>query len=297
MVDATAALLAEVFPGTRISRRDYLAWLYEASPYGPVVETNLDDELGRAGHYAVVPIDLVRDGTPVRGALSLNTAVHERARGGGTFVRLASATFDKARERGIEAVVGVANASSTPGFLRRLEFELVTPLPARVLLPLPGRPAGVRSAWHSEQALGADDLDELLRPPGSHGLARSWTPDTLRWRLRAPGSRYALHRAGGLLAVSAADERRGVTAAVILKVFATRPLGASERHAIVRAACRIHRAPFALHVGFNDRVAFRGAPLPQRLRESPLNFIYRALGDAGPGPVLTQWELLDFDAY
>ncbi len=311
MIDATAALLAEVFPGSRISRADYLEWLYQASPFGAVVETNLDDEQGRAGHYAVVPIDLTRDGAPLRGALSLNTAVHERARGGGTFVALASATYEAARARGIEAVVGVANAASTPGFLRRLQFELVTPLPTQVLLPVPGRRLGVRSTWASPAVFGsggvADGLETLLSTP-ARGLARAWTPETLRWRLEAPGSRYALHRSADALAVSTADARHGVAVALILKVFATRPLDAAARRALVRAVCRTHRAPVALHVGCNDRAAFAGVPLPERLRESPLNFIYRALGTGSPRPEraldtesprpeLTRFEMLDFDAY
>src|SRR5947207_9545516 len=92
-LEATAALLGTVFPGSRVARGDYLSWLYEDSPLGGVIEMNLDDELGRAGHYALVPIDLVDDGVSVAGALSLNTAVDRRARGGGTFVRLAEGSI------------------------------------------------------------------------------------------------------------------------------------------------------------------------------------------------------------
>lgn len=46
-IDATAALLGQVFPGApRIARPDYLRWLYEASPFGAAIEANLDDEQG-----------------------------------------------------------------------------------------------------------------------------------------------------------------------------------------------------------------------------------------------------------
>ena len=37
--------------------------------------------------------------------------------------------IEEARQQGVQTVVGVANANSTPGFLRRLSFELVGPLP------------------------------------------------------------------------------------------------------------------------------------------------------------------------
>ncbi len=296
----TAALLADVFPGSDISAPEYLRWLYEESPFGPVIETNLDDEHGRAGHYALVPIALTRDGVEHSAALSLNTAVHERARGGGTFVRLASETITEARRRGVETLVGVANANSTPGFVRRLDFELLTPLPASVMLPTPGSRRGIRSGWADTSAFAGDglaaDSEPLLAAPVT-GEARRWTPETLRWRLAKPGARYALHRADDLLAVSCQDSRHGIGVAILLKVFAPSRVSAGTPRALVRAACRFHRAPITLHVGLNDLVDFRGMALPERLRESPLNLIYRSLQAQPPPASLIRFELLDFDAY
>jgi len=302
-IDATAALLARVFPDApRISRPEYLYWLYEQSPFGPVIEANLDDAQGRSGHYALVPAALDADGTPCPGALSLNTAVDERARGGGVFVRLATEAIELAAQRGVQIVFGVANASSTPGFLRRLQFELAGSLPATVLVPLPGRRTGrVRSAWADEAAFArggvAHDLDEVLLASPARGLERRWTPETLRWRLASPGSHYALHRSARALLVSTVDRRNGVPVAVLLKMFAAAPLSTVERRELVRAACRVHRAPAALHIGFNDLVPFRGVPLPRRLRPSPLNLIVRGLDGGAPRASFTRLELLDFDAY
>jgi hypothetical protein len=169
-----------------------------------------------------------------------------------------------------------------------------------VLLPLPGRRSRVRGAWADDAAFApggvAADLDPLLAPP-ARGLARAWTPETLRWRLAAPGSRYALHRSEHALAITTADHSKPVPVAIVLKVFASEPLGAAERGALVRAACRFHRAPLALHVGFNDVARFRGPALPERLRSSPLNLIVRRLGSAPPRTDVARFEFLDFDAY
>ncbi|MGO8906720.1 MAG: hypothetical protein ACLQMH_14035 [Solirubrobacteraceae bacterium] len=298
-VAPTAALLATVFPGAHTARADYLEWLYQDSPFGPVVETNLDDDHGRIGHYAVVPIALTQDGVPRQAALSLNTAVHERARGRGAFVRLASETFSKARERGITAIVGVANANSTPGFVGRLQFELIGPLPVNVLLPSL-RTRGFRSGWADSTAFStggiAAELEPLLAAP-ARGCARAWTTDTLRWRLAQPGGRYALHRGEGVFAVSCLDARHGVRVAILLKVFASSSVPGRVRRALVGAACRFHRAPLALHAGLNDRVDFPGLPLPARLRDSPLNLIYRSLEDRARSAPMVRFEFLDFDAY
>jgi GNAT superfamily N-acetyltransferase len=299
-IASTAALLAEVFPGTRVSRPDYLAWLYEESPFGVAIEANLDDELGRAGHYAIVPVTLVQDGAALDGALSLNTAVHERARGRGTFVRLAEETYTQARLRGIRMVLGVGNANSTHGLVHRLGFEFVTALPATILLPIPGPRIEVRSAWAEAAAFArggiAADLMPLLVPP-TRGIARIWTPETIRWRLGDPGMRYGLHRTADALAVSCRDQRHGVGVALLLKVFAAAKISPMTCRALVRAVCRFHRAPVALHVGLNDLAGFRGFSLPKRIRERPLNLVYKSLdGEPRRSPIAC-FEFLDFDAY
>jgi hypothetical protein len=83
----------------------------------------------------------------------------------------------------------------------------------------------------------------------------------------------------------------------LLKVFATGVLSASRRRAVVRAACRFHRAPVALHVGLNQHVSLSGLPLPKRLRESPLNLIFRDLDETPRPASIVNFEFLDFDAY
>lgn len=292
-----AALLADVFPESTIASSAYLDWLYAASPFGGVVRAELSDTHGLAAHYAVVPVDLAIDGKQVRGALSLNTAVHERARGGGAFVRLADETFSKAASAGIELIIGVANANSTPGFIRRLAFENGGPLPATVLVPLPGRARDrFRSGPATLDSPLLESIDELLTAP-TVGLTRRWTPETLRWRLRRPGASYALHRSQNLLLVSTVERRGPVNIAVILAAFAAAPVPPSDVRAAVRAACRYWKAPVALHVGTNDRVPFSGPPLPKRLRASPLNFITRPLAGGAAPPAPSRFEFLDFDAY
>ena len=298
-LEATARLLAEVFPGSHIANVEYLRWLYEESPFGGVIESNLDDDRGRLGHYALVPITLARDGADHPAALSLNTAVHERGRGGGVFVQLGERTVEKAAELGVESVVGVANANSTPGFVRRLGFDLLAPLPAKMITPLPGSSAGIHSAdvgpGSQDWGLGSDADAILAVPP--RGEARRWTEETLAWRLRRPGARYAVHRGRELLAVSCLERRAGLRIAVLLKVFAAAPLGGGEARAVVRAACRHHRAPFALHAGLNELVDFGGIAVPKRLRSSPLNLIHRSLVTPPREASIARFEFLDFDAY
>jgi GNAT superfamily N-acetyltransferase len=292
-IAATQDLLAEVFPGTRVSDEAYLRWLYLDNPDGPAIEANLDDERGRAGHYAVVPCRLAEDEADVPAALSLNTAVHERARGGGVFTRLAEDAYAAALARGRTAILGVANANSTPGFVRRLQFDLLGPLPARILAPLPGAPVPLRDGLPEDRRLGSI-LAAATEPAGA---SVRWTPQSLRWRLASPAADYAAHDGEDWIAVTTVDRSHAVPVAVILAVLAARPLTGREARALVRRACAAHRAPVALHVGHNDRVPLRGLPLPARWRPSPLNLIFRRLQGDAPAPRFARLEFLDFDAY
>lgn len=292
---ATAKLLAEVFPSSHTGHVDYLKWLYRDSPFGENIEANLDDQLGRAGHYTLIPIALTSSGEAQRGALSLNTAVHSRARGMGVFVDLATKALELAAQRDVETVLGVSNANSTPGFVGRLDFQLLDTLPVTVLMPLAGS-TGIRfdSFWASRQAL---PIQSDLLSPSSSGLARLWTPETLSWRLASPFAQYAVHIGADMIAVTTQDRRMGVAFAVILKIFASTPVGPSSTKALVRYICRWHRAPLALHIGINENFNPRGMPLPKRLRPSPLNLIHRNLQHAAGTPPISCFELLDFDAY
>ncbi|MFQ5495797.1 MAG: GNAT family N-acetyltransferase, partial [Phycisphaerae bacterium] len=150
----------------------YLRWLYADNPRGQVIGFNAWSGGELAGHYAVIPIRALLDGKTVHAALSLNTAVHPDHQGKGLFTRLAEMTYDRAVALGVDHVVGVANANSTPGFVRKLAFESVGRLEARLFWRWP-RPAVAGSV-----AAGR--------------WSRRWDADDLSWRIRNPSARYTV---------------------------------------------------------------------------------------------------------
>src|SRR3954468_13050767 len=133
-VEAVAALLNDVFHEPKFSGPAYLSWLYRKNPAGNEVATNRFDGTECVAHYIVVPDTYSSATTPVplKMALSLNTAVSPKARMKGLFVQLAEETFRCALDRGTAAVTGVANENSPHGFVARLQFRLVTPLPVTI---------------------------------------------------------------------------------------------------------------------------------------------------------------------
>lgn len=295
-LERTAALLADVF-GARFSPA-YLTWQYERSPEGHEIATDLADESGRPlAHYVVVPQTWVSPAGRRPFALSLNTAVRPEARGRGMFTRLAEATYETAhRDRGVAAVIGVANASSTPGFTGRLKFSLYDLLPVTIGLARPSAPASTRS--HSSAAVDPQLWGSLDLTPRS-GWMQEWTAEKLTWRLASPLGPYGVHvHPSGVMVTAVA--RRGVPITLVLKVFARRGAPYVATRALLRAACRYHRTAVYLYAGYNGRARVRGLPLPQRLRPAPLNLIYRALDASVPAAAdmrFETFEFLDFDAY
>jgi len=257
-----AALLTEVFPSASHFTEAYLRWQYVDNPDGKVIGFDALAGAQLAAHYVTIPMVARMSGRDVRGVLSLNTATHPAHQGKGLFTRLAAATYDAARQEGCEFVVGVANQNSTPGFLRKLGFSLVSPLDVRVGL---GGPA---------------------RSSISPGFERAWSADAMLWRLSNPSATYRC--AGGRVFADAGMP--GIRMITSTRAFPGRKAGAGFLVA----------HPISAWIGLAPRLHWNGIALtvPSKLRPSPLNFIFKSLGDlSAPSGDDTLFEALDFDAY
>jgi len=117
-LSAIAALMRSVHgDGTRLTE-GYLRWQYIDNPDGLVVGFNAWDGDVLAAHYACMPVMMEGE----RWLWSLNTATHPDYRGQGLFPRLAEMTYERGKQEGFAAVIGVANAMSASGFVRKLGF-------------------------------------------------------------------------------------------------------------------------------------------------------------------------------
>src|SRR5215469_3460977 len=175
---AYSRLLSDVFGEGPKFTEAAIAWRYRDNPVGTVVGADAWDGQRLAAHYAVCPLEAAIEGRVIRGLVSLNTATHPDYQGRGLFSRLAEATYEQGAAAGYEFVVGVANANSTPGFLRRLGFQDCGRLEAGILTRRP-----------------EDFLDRPVQFQGS------WRKTTFAWRLANPAGRYLSSRSGALTAV------------------------------------------------------------------------------------------------
>ncbi|HLZ74967.1 GNAT family N-acetyltransferase [Phenylobacterium sp.] len=267
LLDAYSALLNATFVTGKFNPAA-LAWRYRDNPAGAVIGADAWDGERLAAHYVACPLEARIDGELVRGLVSLNTATHPDYQGRGLFTRLAEHAYGLGRDAGYGFVIGVANANSTPGFLRKLGFQDAGRLHAGLLASVPSRfePAAV-------QYQGA------------------WREDLLAWRLANPDGQYVTARRGGLTCVWARTHLPFVRCGAFLPY--------SGELAAVGAA------PLAatLFLGLEPRMSLARQgflPIPDRLRPSPLNLIWRALSAAAPEtlkPGAAAINFLDFDPY
>lgn len=266
------ALFAACFPGTDKFTPAYLDWLYVANPDGAAVGYDAWDGERLAAHYVCVPARAWVEGKEVKVLLSLNTATHPDYQGKGLFTRLAAMTYELGAQAGFDGCYGVANANSTPGFVRKLGFQLVRPLEARV---------------------GLGPLQHASKPAASSlSFERSWSPQALAWRCANPHNRVHGRNSGGKLRFHAAAEKLiPAYAELDANAIPMRPDGSAPA-----------AFPLRLFIGLAPDATSRYwnyASIPMRLRPSPLNLIWRAFTPRVPqlDAARIQFTFLDFDAY
>lgn len=224
-----------------------------------------------AAHYACVPARASVGGSVVNALLSLNTATDPDYQGQGLFTRLAQTTYQMAEAEGVDCIFGIANANSTPGFVRKLGFQLVEPLQARVGVG----PLGVN----------LDATAEEIQ------FERVWSDASIAWRCANPANPVSCRTKRDRVQFHAAAIGR------LLSVYSEMPLN--------RSVDTLRRRSFPLlrlYMGLvpTGKCRFRRyVEIPRRLRPSPLNFIYRSLSKRverlQPGRI--RFSFLDFDAY
>ena len=306
-LEANRELLDAELPDRRFVDTRYLRWLYEQNPAGPAYEASIDDELGRRiAHYALVSQQYRDAEGPHRCVFSLNAVTRSGIQRRGLFQQTAATVYAAAAADGVEMVVGVSNANSTPPAVRRLGWRLLGPLPVS-MSAASWRGRDVWSATVTPALVSSDRFASTtarLDTQPARAWTASWKPDTLAWRLQPPNAApYAIHTDDDVLAVSTLDSFGPVPVAVILKLLPLRRLDPGDdpidAAAVLAAACRFHRAPSAVYAGWNRWVSTGARRIPTRLRPVPLNFIVRSLTGAIDQDRVSFdcFEFLDADAY
>jgi hypothetical protein len=265
-----ADLLRAVFPAAKHVTPAYLDWQYVQNPDGPSLGHEAYEDGRLVSHAVVLPLRARLFGECVRGVLSLNAATHPSAQRSGVYFELARRTYELASEQGYSFGIAVTNDRSTPGFVKRVGFDRLGSLEARLGL---ASPRGVPGAPEAE-------------------LERIWDERSAAWRLACPTRHYALRSRGDTLQVE------GETGVPGIRVV----LGALPRDLCAEAPDPVWLGtrPLRLWIGCDPALCVPASlPIPMRLRASPLHLIFKDLTgrDRRPDPGRIRWHALDFDDF
>lgn len=254
-------LLSQVFSNTNKFTLKFLEWQYKENPLGLVegFDAFYQDEL--VGHYVTIPVSYIYDGEKKKGLLSLNTAIHNKHRGKGLFTKLALETYKEAEKNGFEFVVGVANENSTHGFIKKLGFELISPL---------------------EVKFGVGKMKSKL--DSKYRFKPFWDLESLKWRLNCPNKEYNQNSN----IVFAKTTTFGIRAQLYQNYLSKLSL---PKFSLL----------FNIWIGIDENKIKKGIliNLPEVFKPSPLNFIFKNLSSNMFDIKKTDiyFELIDFDAY
>lgn len=292
-------LLAAELPDARYVDEAYLRWLYDENPCGAAIQRGVDEDDVRVAHYALIPQRYRGPEGVVPAAFSLHAVTRSGTQRKGYFRELGAEIYEEAAAVGWRFSSGVCNDKSIGAVTKYMGWKTPGPLPVKLCVPM-HTGSGVEHHPVDPALLGSDRFAELTAGLDDFPVQQwtnSYTSEYLRWRLACPSTRFVLHTTDDLVAVSTTDARFGVRAAVILKLLARQGTARSER--VIAAACRFHRAPYAVYAGFNSRVRVRGIQPPRKLQPSPLHLILRSLSPTIDQTALSldTFEFLDMDAY
>jgi GNAT superfamily N-acetyltransferase len=259
-IDRYAALLKIVFHNPDMFGKEYMEWLYRDNPFGEAVGFDAYDGEVLAAHYVTTPVNYAYNGRQWKGLLSLNTATHPDYQGKGLFTKLAGETYNYASQNGYEFVIGVANQNSTHGFLKKLDFKLISPLDVYLILG-----SGVETKVSSDS------------------LFTSSTDDTyIKWRMKNPQTSYFVSNG---LYYSKTHNR-----------FIDVCMGTKYKQTSMNNNAQMIR--MTMGVNNNPKALFK-FKLPDKLKPSPLNLILKPLVSSFPELEKKDifFETMDFDAY
>jgi GNAT superfamily N-acetyltransferase len=257
-------LLSSVFDKSNKYSTEFLQWQYALNPNGHVVGFDAYADGVLVAHYVTVPVVYVVDGITTKGLLSLNTATHPQHQGKGLFTQLANRTYELGKTLGYKFIIGVANQNSTHGFLKKLGFYLISPLDVKI---------------------GLGNI--VVNNTSNYKIKALWNTESVAWRLKCPGANYFYN---GTTIYSATD-----------KPFIFSKITEAPKTIAVNQLKKKALLPIKLWIGVAKEVKQKGffLNLPDKLKPSPLNLIFKDLSDTMP--VLKKediyFELIDFDAY
>ena len=112
----------------RKKSQKYFRYRLKSSTFGTPIAYVMKFESKIVGFYALTPISLVINNVNYLGGYSFLTMTNKKFSGQGIFSKLASKTFEKAKEKKYNFIIGFANNNSFPLFIKKFGFTELKPI-------------------------------------------------------------------------------------------------------------------------------------------------------------------------
>lgn len=112
----------------RKKSQKYFRYRLKKNAFGYPIAFVMKFESQIVGFYALTPISLIINNVQYLGGYSFLTMTHKKFFGKGIFSKLASKTFEKAKEKKYNFIIGFANKNSFPLFIKKFGFVELKPI-------------------------------------------------------------------------------------------------------------------------------------------------------------------------
>lgn len=250
-----------VYEGTHTFKTDGFKQWYLNNPMGKVISFNAFYGEELVAHYACIPYKMEIENRVVLGLLDMATVTHPDHRGKGLFKKLAQTTYDYAKTKGFEFVLGVANANSFPGYMKYFPFTFVGQLEVKMGL-------GTK--------INIDD---------NKTYKVYWDKEAFNWRLNTCAANYS---------------RKGESIIGQYNSMVQTYMGSYDKYLLDDSNAQDKHWGFRprLYVGMGAKFKSLYLKVPKFIKHSPFNLIFLDLTDGKLPPITKDnifFQLFDFD--
>ena len=247
---------------------EYFRWLYNANPMGKYIGIDAFDGDKLVGQIGGIPYDFKFHNNKIRTIVSINICIDKLYRGGQIFHKLSSSFEKLLIKNNYDLLIAIGNKMASPAWIRSLNMKNLGQL---------------------KSYLGLCDFSKTDVNLKDYNFFMDWQLDTIKWRCSNPNKKTELIKYKNKKLVLAK------TNIPLINAYTIFPYD-------------INNEIKNLHIDFNLKTyivffneikdSFFFIKIPQILKPSPLNFLYKFLKkdyDLKESEVF--FSFLDFDAF
>lgn len=247
----------------------YLKWLYTKNPLGNFVGIDVFDKKNLIGQVGGIPYNFKYKNKVLKTLVSINVCVDQAYRGRKIFQNLTKKLEILLKNKRYELLIGIGNKLATPTWIKSIQMKYLCQL---------------------DVFIGFKDFSKMQISIKDYNLYTDWNTNLIDWRSSNPHNETNIENYKDLGLVYSK------TQIPFLKVYAPYPFKIENK--FTQQFKNKHDLKIFIGLSKDINNSFFFKKIPQYLKPSPLNFLYKFLNQ---NYNLNKEEVfitfLDFDAF